>query len=111
MFSRTAPFTSVAARRLGSAAAAAQPTRAFHSPFTVLNRISATSTPKAASTTQAQPTSTEVPSNAYEKQLDASPEPAGLAGARMYVVSDPDPTNAPYAIPSGAYPVAAPFAA
>lgn len=111
MFSRTAPFTSVAARRLGSAAAA-QPTRAFHSPFTVLNRVSATPTSKAAaSTTQPQPISPEVPSNAYEKQLDASPEPAGLAGARMYVVSDPDPTNAPYAIPSGAYPVAAPFAA
>ena len=48
---------------------------------------------------------------AYEKQTYASSEIAGLAGARMYVVSDPDPSHTPYAVPSGAYPAAAPFSA
>lgn len=46
----------------------------------------------------------------YEKQHDHSPEPQiSSAGTRTYVVSEPDPANTPYAVPSGAYPTTAPY--
>ncbi|THH07463.1 hypothetical protein EW145_g3373 [Phellinidium pouzarii] len=79
--------------------------RAFHSPFTVLSRSSA-SPSKSTPTSHAD----TAEAAAYEKQADARPDPIGLAGARTYVVDAPDPAHAPYAVPSGAYPVAAPFA-
>jgi hypothetical protein len=72
-------------------------TRSFHSPFVVLN--SSLSTPSNLSS-----------ASLYEKQHDHSPEPQiSSAGTRTYVVSEPDPANTPYAVPSGAYPTTAPY--
>ncbi|KAG1821772.1 uncharacterized protein BJ212DRAFT_1445250 [Suillus subaureus] len=74
--------------------------RLFHSPFVVLNSPSS-------------PASNALPVSAslYEKQHDHSPEPQiSSAGMRTYVVSEPDPANTPYAVPSGAYPTTAPYA-
>jgi len=46
----------------------------------------------------------------YEKQDDSSSEPhLSSSGTRTYVVSEPDPSNTPYQVPSGAYPTSAPF--
>ncbi|KAF8135022.1 hypothetical protein EV363DRAFT_1111352, partial [Boletus edulis] len=72
--------------------------RAFHSPFVVLNA------------TNHLNTSTAAP--IYEKQHDSSPEPhLSSSGTRTYVVSEPDPSNTPYQVPSGAYPASAPYRA
>lgn len=71
--------------------------RAFHSPFAAL------STPMAHSQPQAH-------TSLYEKQLDHSPEPSWSSnGSRMYVVSEPDPSQTPYEVPYGAYPTSAPY--
>ncbi|KAF9223442.1 hypothetical protein BS17DRAFT_781869 [Gyrodon lividus] len=75
------------------------PSRTFHSPFVKLNSSSShlTSPPSVSST-------------AYEKQHDDSPEPLlSSSGTRTYVVSEPDPSNAPYQVPSGAYPTSTPY--
>ncbi|KAG2036883.1 hypothetical protein BDR03DRAFT_958593 [Suillus americanus] len=74
--------------------------RLFHSPFVVLN-------------SPLSPAANALPASAslYEKQHDHSPEPQiSSAGMRTYVVSEPDPANTPYAVPSGAYPTTAPYA-
>ncbi|KAG9315291.1 hypothetical protein JVU11DRAFT_4430 [Chiua virens] len=74
------------------------PARAFHSPFVVLN----------ASTRLTSPAST--PTSMYEKQDDTSTEPhLSSSGTRTYVVSEPDPSNTPYEVPSGAYPTSSPY--
>lgn len=76
------------------------PTRAFHSPFVVLNATNRLTTPTPTTAT-----------SIYEKQDDASPEPhVSSSGTRTYVVSEPDPSNNPYEVPSGAYPTSAPYA-
>ncbi|KAG6373440.1 hypothetical protein JVT61DRAFT_6593 [Boletus reticuloceps] len=73
--------------------------RAFHSPFVVLNATNHLNT---------TPPSTAAP--IYEKQHDSSPEPhLSSSGTRTYVVSEPDPSNTPYQVPSGAYPASAPY--
>lgn len=70
--------------------------RSFHSPFVVLNSPASNSSPVSASQ--------------YEKQHDHSPEPQiSSAGTRTYVVSEPDPADTPYTVPSGAYPTTTPY--
>ncbi|KAG1805070.1 uncharacterized protein HD556DRAFT_1429161 [Suillus plorans] len=70
--------------------------RSFHSPFVVLNSPASNASPVSASQ--------------YEKQHDHSPEPQiSSAGTRTYVVSEPDPADTPYAVPSGAYPTTTPY--
>ena len=70
--------------------------RTFHSPFAALYN------PKSAASTPIYQT--------YEKQTDHSPDPQrSPLGTHTYVVSEPDPTHKPYAVPSGAYSVATPF--
>ncbi|KAF8553968.1 hypothetical protein OG21DRAFT_1509500 [Imleria badia] len=71
--------------------------RSFHSPFVVLNATNHLTTP-----------STAAPM--YEKQDDSSPEPhLSSSGTRTYVVSEPDPSNTPYQVPSGAYSASASY--
>ncbi|KAH8104255.1 hypothetical protein DFH11DRAFT_1734034 [Phellopilus nigrolimitatus] len=78
--------------------------RSFHSPFTVLPRTQRPSKTPSSSTPQyARAT------DAYEKHFDASADPHGLAGARVHVVSSPDPAYQPYTVPIGAYPVSTPY--
>lgn len=75
------------------------PIRAFHSPFVALSASSRLTTPSP---------STAAP--IYEKQDDSSPEPhLSSSGTRTYVVSEPDPSNTPYEVPSGAYPTSMPY--
>ncbi|KAF9237654.1 hypothetical protein BU15DRAFT_63042 [Melanogaster broomeanus] len=78
------------------------PSRSFHSPFVTHNSSSSPlTTPPSAS-----PITTPV----YEKQGDHAPEPLiSSSGKRTYVVSEPDPSNTPYEVPSGAYPTSAPY--
>lgn len=77
--------------------------RAFHSPFAVLSTT-------AQSPLTTPPASTSTARGIYEKQFDHSPDPVlGSAGHRTYVVSEPDPSNTPYQVPSGAYPTSAPY--
>ncbi|KAI0076215.1 hypothetical protein K474DRAFT_1663341 [Panus rudis PR-1116 ss-1] len=74
--------------------------RDFHSPFALL------------SSSESPLTSPPPPPQAalYEKQSEYSPEPrVSSAGTQTYVVSDPDPANTPYEVPSGAYPTSAPY--
>jgi hypothetical protein len=79
--------------------------RPFHSPFVVLN-----STPLASKPPPQPSASIDAYRDAYEKQLDHSPDPqTSLGGTRTYVVSAPDPAHAPYTVPSGAYPVSEPY--
>ncbi|KAJ3732152.1 hypothetical protein DFJ43DRAFT_1075837 [Lentinula guzmanii] len=76
----------------------AHATRSFHSPFAVLG------------TTHSSPPSIASTVNAYEKQVDSSPEPIlSSGGQRTYVVSEPDPANTPYQVPAGAYPTSLPY--
>ena len=73
--------------------------RSFHSPFVVLNAANHLSSP---------PLSAATP--IYEKQHDTSPEPhLSSSGTRTYVVSEPDPSDTPYQVPSGAYPASASY--
>ncbi|EGN99146.1 hypothetical protein SERLA73DRAFT_181978 [Serpula lacrymans var. lacrymans S7.3] len=82
--------------------AAAFPQRSFHSPFVVLNSASSTLT--------SPPSPSSTVYSMYEKQMDHSPEPqVSSSGTRTYVVSEPDPSHAPYEVPSGAYPTSAPY--
>lgn len=83
--------------------------RAFHSPFAVLS--SSPSTPSSTSPLTSPPTpDSNVANLFYEKQLDFSSEPkVSSSGQRMYVVSEPDPSNTPYQVPSGAYPTSVPY--
>lgn len=75
------------------------PIRAFHSPFVALSASSRLTTPSSSATAPI-----------YEKQHDTSPEPhLSSSGTRTYVVSEPDPSNTPYEVPSGAYPTSAPY--
>ncbi|KAI0635814.1 hypothetical protein C8Q77DRAFT_1170127 [Trametes polyzona] len=77
-------------------------TRAFHSPFAVLSTSQSPLTTPPASTSSA--------GGFYEKQFDHSPDPyTSSAGHRTYVVSEPDPADTPYEVPSGAYPTSAPY--
>ncbi|KAF9061399.1 hypothetical protein BDP27DRAFT_1488411 [Rhodocollybia butyracea] len=69
------------------------PTRSFHSPFAVLGNP--------------QPPTPSIASNVYEKQVDYSPEP--VHSQKTYLVSEPDPANAPYKVPAGAYPTTLPY--
>ncbi|KAG2157895.1 uncharacterized protein EDB93DRAFT_1121951 [Suillus bovinus] len=70
--------------------------RSFHSPFVVLNTSASNVSPISASL--------------YEKQHDHSPEPQiSSSGTRTYVVSEPDPANTPYEVPSGAYSTTTPY--
>ncbi|KII89821.1 hypothetical protein PLICRDRAFT_39997 [Plicaturopsis crispa FD-325 SS-3] len=85
--------------RASRTASAPVPIRAFHSPFAVLG-----STPN-----NTLPPSSELGTAHYEKQLDHSSEPLSQLGVRTYVVSEPDPANTPYAVPSGAYPTSEPY--
>ena len=83
----------------------AGPSRAFHSPFAVLS--------SAQSPLTMPPAPTPAPSSAagiYEKNIAYPAEPfvSGF-GTRTYVVSQPDPANTPYEVPSGAYPTSAPY--
>jgi len=72
-------------------------TRSFHSPFAVLNTQSATRTPSIAS-------------SVYDKQVESGSEPTlTYGGSKTYVVSEPDPANAPYKVPAGAYPTSLPY--
>ncbi|KAG1747160.1 uncharacterized protein EDB91DRAFT_1116750 [Suillus paluster] len=74
--------------------------RSFHSPFVALN----------SPLTSPAPNASPMSASSYEKQHDHSPEPqVSSAGTRTYVVSEPDPANTPYAVPSGAYPTTAPY--
>jgi len=74
------------------------PVRAFRSPFAALNVSNPLTTPPPAAT------------SVYEKQDDNSSEPhVSSSGTRTYVVSEPDPSNAPYQVPSGAYPTSTPY--
>jgi len=78
------------------------PIRSFHSPFVVLNQN--------ASPLTSSPTTSSNTSTVYEKQDDHSPDPQiSSSGTRTYVVSEPDPSNTPYQVPSGAYPTSAPY--
>jgi len=71
--------------------------RAFHSPFVALNATNRLTTPHTASPM-------------YEKQHDSSPEPhLSSSGTRTYTVSEPDPSNTPFQVPSGAYPASASY--
>ncbi|KIK98686.1 hypothetical protein PAXRUDRAFT_823598 [Paxillus rubicundulus Ve08.2h10] len=80
------------------------PSRTFHSPFVKLNSSSSPLTAPQG------PTSTVSPLTAYEKQHDDSPEPRlSVSGTRTYVVSEPDPANTPYEVPSGAYSTSTPY--
>ncbi|KAI0649429.1 hypothetical protein C8Q79DRAFT_950502 [Trametes meyenii] len=91
------------ARTVSSASRSVPSTsRAFHSPFAVLSTSqSPLTTPPATSSTAG---------GFYEKQLDYSSDPfISSAGHRTYVVSEPDPANTPYQVPSGAYPTSAPY--
>lgn len=74
--------------------------RSFHSPFAALSSSSSPLTkPPAAD-----------PASVYEKQHEPSADPhVSHTGARTYVVSQPDPADTPYAVPSGAYPSSAPY--
>lgn len=82
---------------------ASVPARSFHSPFHVLNNSASTSPLTTAPSKETDTTSY------YEKQHDHSTEPIFHSGNQTYVVSEPDPANAPYAVPSGAYPTSAPY--
>ncbi|THH31446.1 hypothetical protein EUX98_g2742 [Antrodiella citrinella] len=91
-------------RSLSRSLQATRPTtshRAFHSPFAVLSAASPLETPPAPSSQV---------SSLYEKQQDHVYE-SSAAGQRRtyYVVSEPDPANTPYEVPSGAYPTSAPY--
>ncbi|KAF8842094.1 hypothetical protein BDN67DRAFT_966264 [Paxillus ammoniavirescens] len=80
------------------------PSRTFHSPFVKLNSSSSPLT------SPQSPSSTVSPLTGYEKQHDASPEPRlSVSGTRTYVVSEPDPANSPYEVPSGAYSTSTPY--
>ena len=68
--------------------------RPFHSPFTVLGNSPLRSPPS--------------PNVTYEKQLEHSSEL--LSGTRTYVVSEQDASHKFYEVPSGAYPISAPYA-
>ncbi|TFY79595.1 hypothetical protein EWM64_g4413 [Hericium alpestre] len=71
----------------------ASQTRSFYSPFAVLSENSPLTSAPSSSTT---PT----PSTPYEHEH---------ASRTVYVVSEPDPSYAPYAVPAGAYPTSAPY--
>ncbi|KAF8633213.1 hypothetical protein AX15_001449 [Amanita polypyramis BW_CC] len=74
--------------------------RAFHSPYVVLRDSPLTAPP---------PPSSAVLSM-YEKQHDHPAEPfVTYAGTRTYVVSEPDASAKYYQVPSGAYPMLAPY--
>ena len=96
------------ARSLSAASRTAAPnapratTRAFHSPFAVLSSQQSPLT--------APPPSSSVARGIYEKNIEYPAEPfvSGF-GTRTYVVSQPDPANTPYEVPSGAYPTSAPY--
>jgi len=80
---------------------ASQSVRLFHSPFVVLNTTSPLTKPS--------PTSL-ADFNYYEKQHDHSSEPQiSHSGTQTYVVSEPDPADTPYEVPSGAYPTSTPY--
>ncbi|KAF5392237.1 hypothetical protein D9757_001470 [Collybiopsis confluens] len=78
---------------LVSTSAQVQTRRSFHSPFAVLGNTHS-NTPSIAS-------------SVYEKQVDHDPEP--VKGQKTYVVSEPDPSNAPYRVPAGAFPTSLPY--
>ncbi|KAI0783573.1 hypothetical protein C8Q75DRAFT_782485 [Abortiporus biennis] len=75
-------------------------TRSFHSPFAVLSSSPLESPPSSNSNVS--------PIN-LEKQMDYTLEPFHSSGANVYVVSEPDPLNSPYQVPSGAFPTSAPY--
>jgi len=78
--------------------------RAFHSPFPAL---SSSSSPLTGSKTHTTPEAVNV---RYEKAEDHSPDPEmSHTGTRTYVVSQPDPADTPYEVPSGAFPTSAPY--
>ncbi|OCH94400.1 hypothetical protein OBBRIDRAFT_142966 [Obba rivulosa] len=72
--------------------------RRFHSPFAQFADSPLTAPPS--------PTSSAM----NQKQDHHSPDPKlSAGGTRTYVVSQPDPADAPYEVPSGAYPTSAPY--
>ncbi|EMD31334.1 hypothetical protein CERSUDRAFT_89209 [Gelatoporia subvermispora B] len=72
--------------------------RRFHSPFVQRANSPLTSPQSVASSAM------------NEKQDHHSPDPTlSAGGTRTYVVSQPDPADAPYEVPSGAYPTSAPY--
>ncbi|KAI0058801.1 hypothetical protein BV25DRAFT_1909047 [Artomyces pyxidatus] len=72
-------------------------TRSFYSPFAVLAEKSPlTNPPASASTVSSTGPSQEV----YEHEHRSG---------TVYVVSEPDPSDRPYAVPAGAYPTSAPY--
>jgi hypothetical protein len=69
-------------------------TRSFHSPFHLLGAVSPLTTPQ----------------SLYEKQSEESPQPTTThSGTQAYVVSEPDPLDKHYNVPTGAYPTTAPY--
>ncbi|KZT29799.1 hypothetical protein NEOLEDRAFT_1174804 [Neolentinus lepideus HHB14362 ss-1] len=71
--------------------------RGFRSPFVALAESPLTTPPS-------------VQNGIYEKNIEYSSEPTLAAnGSYHYVVSQPDPSDTPYAVPSGAYPTSAPY--
>jgi len=85
--------TTAAARALTRTAL--RGTRAFHSPFAVLQD-------SAAATSAARANRTHPGASDYELEY---------AARTVYVVSEPDPADRPYAVPAGAYPVGVPYEA
>lgn len=89
------------ARTVSQSLRASQRVRAFHSPFAVLS-------PSPTSPVAAPPSS--LPASPLYEKLDYSPEvQVSSSSTRVYVVSDPDPANTLYEVPSGAYPNSAPY--
>ncbi|KDQ56961.1 hypothetical protein JAAARDRAFT_35560 [Jaapia argillacea MUCL 33604] len=88
------------ARLPGPAAVTAA--RSFHSPFITLSDTSPLTLP---------PSPTSTVSSIYEKDAHhhtAEPQ-TSHNGTQTYVVSQPDPADTPYEVPSGAYPTSAPY--
>jgi len=77
--------------------AGATQTRSFYSPFTVLSQNSHLTNPPASSST------------VYDNHPESESSEPDYTPRTVYVVSEPDPSDAPYAVPAGAYPTSAPY--
>ncbi|TFY61404.1 hypothetical protein EVG20_g7075 [Dentipellis fragilis] len=74
-------------------------TRSFYSPFAVLSDAHSPLTSAPAPTSSVSSDVSDAHTAAYEHEH---------ASRTVYVVSEPDPSDAPYAVPAGAYPTSAP---
>lgn len=73
-------------------------TRTFRTPFAALRQPTT-------SPLETAPASDSTASSIYQKQEAPTADPHGAT----YVVSEADPTDAPYKVPSGAYPATTPY--